>query len=102
MAAQLAETARPIRELRPDVPASLADVLMRSLEKDPLRRPHSASVIVKTIDALHAVPTPPSAMPPSVAEAVPVSPDRSGWPTAFAAVAVLLLVAAAWWVGSNR
>ena len=102
MAAQLADTARPIRELRPDVPASLADVLMRSLEKDPLRRPHSASVIVKTIDALHAVPTPPSAMPPSVAEAVPVSPDRSRWPTAFAAVAVLLLVAAAWWVGSNR
>lgn len=101
MAAQLAETPRPIRELRPDVPAALANTLMRCLEKDPLQRPHSASAIVKTIDALQATPAVRGASPPSVPVVTPAVYEPKPWRTAFAAVAVLLLVAAAWWVGRS-
>lgn len=56
MAAQLSETPAPLSDRRKDVPPALADVIMQCLEKDPHRRPHSASVIVKTIDAIQAQP----------------------------------------------
>ncbi len=102
MAAQLAETPRPVRELRADIPASLADIVMRCLEKDPLQRPHSATVIVKTIDVLHTAAAPRSATPPSAPVTTGVEGQPAAWRTAFAAVAVLLLVAAAWWVGRSQ
>ena len=56
MAAQLSETPAPLSDRRKDVPPALAEVIMQCLEKDPHRRPHSASVIVKTIDAIQAQP----------------------------------------------
>ncbi len=101
MAAQLSETPKPVRELRADTPASLADILMRCLEKDPLQRPHSASVIIKTIDALHAAPAVRNS-PPSVPVVAPVAHEPQAWRTAFLAGAVLVLVAAAWWVGRSQ
>ncbi|MBW8768747.1 MAG: protein kinase [Gemmatimonadetes bacterium] len=52
LAAHLSESPRPIGELRPDVPASLADLVMRSLAKDPDARPQSASEIVRTLDTI--------------------------------------------------
>jgi tRNA A-37 threonylcarbamoyl transferase component Bud32/tetratricopeptide (TPR) repeat protein len=52
LAAHLSETPRPIGELRPDVPATLADLVMRSLAKDPDARPQSASEIVRTLDTI--------------------------------------------------
>ncbi len=56
MVAQVTEAPVEISQHRRDLPASLAEVLMQCLHKDPMQRPHSASVIVKAIDALHAVP----------------------------------------------
>ena len=102
MAAQLADSPRPIREVRADLPGPLADVLMRCLQKDPLQRPHSASVIIKAIDALHTAAPPPRATPPSVDSVTPAIPDASRWRTAFAAVALLLLAATAWWLGRHQ
>jgi len=95
LAAQVAEQPVALRELRADVPAALADVLMRYLEKDPLRRPHSASVAVKLLDGLSAGPT------ASDAPADAPSEKRSAtWRTTLVAVAaaVSLLASAAWWV----
>lgn len=56
MAAQVAEAPVPLGDQRGDIPMALADVIMQCLEKDPQQRPHSASVIVKTIDAFQAQP----------------------------------------------
>lgn len=56
MAAQIGEAPTPLGDQRSDIPAALADVIMQCLEKDPQKRPHSASVIVKTIDAFQAQP----------------------------------------------
>lgn len=102
MAAQLVDSPRPIREVRAELPGPLADVLMRCLQKDPLQRPHSASVVINTIDALLAAVPPRRATPPSVDTVTPAKPDASRWRTTFAAVAVLLLAATAWWLGRPR
>src|SRR5689334_2966418 len=52
LAAHLSETPRPIGELRSDVPATLADLVMRCLAKDPDARPQSASEIVRVLDTI--------------------------------------------------
>lgn len=52
MAAQVQDPPPPLRDVRPDLPEALTSVIMRCLHKDPLQRPHSASVIVKVIDEL--------------------------------------------------
>jgi serine/threonine-protein kinase len=105
MAAQLSETPKPLRDLRAELPGTLAEVLMRCLEKDPLQRPHSASTIVKVIDALHVAPTVERATPqtpPEVTPAAAPAPRMTLLRTAFAAVAILVLVATAWWVGRGK
>ena len=51
LAAHLAEIPEPVQELRPDVPRTLADVVMRCLEKEPGARPESASAILPILDA---------------------------------------------------
>lgn len=100
MAAQLAEAPVPLSERRADVPQTLADVLMRCLEKDPLKRPHSASVVVKVLDGLSAQPQP-AVIAPAAAEFTGTAKATSSLRTAALAVLVLLLAAAAWWVGSH-
>ncbi len=50
MAAQMQDPPPPLHQIRPDLPEALVNVIMRCLHKDPLQRPHSASVIVKVID----------------------------------------------------
>ncbi len=51
LAAHITETPLPIHELRPDAPASLSDLVMRLLEKDPAHRPASAAEVGRTLDA---------------------------------------------------
>jgi tetratricopeptide (TPR) repeat protein len=52
MAAHMSETPQHIATLRPDTPDSLAALVMRCLEKDPDRRPASASELVATLDTV--------------------------------------------------
>jgi serine/threonine protein kinase len=54
LAAHINEAPVPIWTLRPRLPAPLASLVMGCLEKDPDRRPRSASVIVETLDSLSA------------------------------------------------
>ena len=50
LAAHMGEVPRPIADLRPDVPATLADLVMRCLAKDPAERPQTAGDIVRVLE----------------------------------------------------
>jgi serine/threonine-protein kinase len=50
LAAHLSETPRSLSELRPDVPAALASLVMRCLEKEPDRRPQNAQQILTALE----------------------------------------------------
>ena len=50
LAAHMSEPPRPITDLRPDVPAPLADLVMRCLAKDPNARPQTAVEIVRVLE----------------------------------------------------
>jgi tetratricopeptide (TPR) repeat protein/tRNA A-37 threonylcarbamoyl transferase component Bud32 len=52
LAAHMGEAPKPITELRPDIPAPLADLVMRCLAKDASGRPQSAQEIVKLLDTV--------------------------------------------------
>jgi len=52
LAAHMSEQPRAIAALRPDVPASIAELVMRCLAKDPQDRPQSASDIVRALDGV--------------------------------------------------
>ncbi len=83
IAAQLTERPRPIRELRRDIPARLAALVSRCLEKRPADRFQSADDLVRAIDELITA----AAVPPGV---------RRRW-IAAAVSAVALLGAAVGW-----
>jgi serine/threonine-protein kinase len=51
IAAHFNETPRPLGERRPDVPAAIATMVMRCLEKDPGRRPQTAAEVLDALDA---------------------------------------------------
>ena len=50
LAAHMSEAPKPISELRPDTPAGLADLVMKCLEKEPGKRPQSATELVLALD----------------------------------------------------
>ena len=52
LAAHMGEAPRPITELRGDTPASLADLVMRCLAKDPDARPQTAGDIVRVLETM--------------------------------------------------
>jgi tRNA A-37 threonylcarbamoyl transferase component Bud32/tetratricopeptide (TPR) repeat protein/TolB-like protein len=56
MAAHMGETPRPIEELRPDCPATLARLIARCLAKDPVRRPASADELLRELDVTTSAP----------------------------------------------
>jgi tetratricopeptide (TPR) repeat protein len=59
LAAHMGEQPRPISELRPDIPATLADLVMRCLSKDVEGRPQRASDIVRVVDSVTSAGTTP-------------------------------------------
>ncbi|HEY2904960.1 MAG TPA: serine/threonine-protein kinase, partial [Vicinamibacterales bacterium] len=63
LAAHMSETPAPITDIRADVPAPLADLVMRCLEKDAEKRPQSAGEIVRALDTITSGSGMPS-MPP--------------------------------------
>src|SRR5262245_4984681 len=52
LGAHLGETPRDVRELRPDAPPVLTDLVMRCLAKDPDHRPSQASDLVRVLDSV--------------------------------------------------
>jgi eukaryotic-like serine/threonine-protein kinase len=52
LAAQMGETPQPILELRPDLPAELADMVMQCLAKDADDRPQTAADVVRVLDTV--------------------------------------------------
>jgi serine/threonine protein kinase len=60
IAAQISQTPRPIDEVRGDVPSSLASLISRAMEKDPVDRPQTAGELVKALDDAPAVTPRPS------------------------------------------
>ncbi|MFL5620109.1 MAG: protein kinase domain-containing protein [Gemmatimonadaceae bacterium] len=52
LAAQMGETPQPVNELRPDVPAALAQLVMKCLAKDADDRPQRASDIVRVLETV--------------------------------------------------
>ncbi len=50
IAAHMSESPKPVSDLRPDCPRSLARLVMRCLEKDPQNRPQTAGEVIKSLD----------------------------------------------------
>ena len=51
LAAQISEAPPPLATRRSDIPAALVDVIMQCLEKDPARRPRSATEITRRLES---------------------------------------------------
>jgi serine/threonine protein kinase/Tfp pilus assembly protein PilF len=56
LAAILRDTPRSLEELRPDLPRQFSRLVSRCLEKDPARRPASAAVLKRDLDAVRRSP----------------------------------------------
>jgi serine/threonine-protein kinase len=89
LAAHMSEAPRPIAELRADVPAPLADLVMRCLEKNPADRPQGAQELVRALDTIGS--TSGAAAPARATTKRPVGGRRR---TAYGALALLLVTAA--------
>ncbi|MGE0440653.1 MAG: protein kinase [Gemmatimonadales bacterium] len=83
LTAHLCQTPEAVQTWRPDVPPSLADLVMRCLAKSPAERIGSAAEIVTALDPL----TTPAGLTPS-SLAVPKPPSRMLVPGLVAAVAI--------------
>lgn len=88
--AHLTTPPAPLRDRRSDVPDALANLIERSLAKDPADRPQSAGEMLATLDAAIT----PSATTPATAaiRAAPVASSRS-WRTPVITAAVVAFVA---------
>jgi eukaryotic-like serine/threonine-protein kinase len=94
LAAHLAETPKPVRELRPETSPSLASLVSRCLAKRAVDRPASANEILQTLGAI-ATPSGGHVMTATPAERR--SGRRSVALGSVVAVLVVLMLATAWW-----
>ena len=88
IAAHIAEAPKPLRELAPHVPASLAALVMRCLAKDPRERPASAAELIGVLGA------------PS--SAVPIAARASKRVAVVASLVALLLLAGGLYAWRSR
>jgi serine/threonine-protein kinase len=87
VSAQISEPPPPVGSRRTDVPAPLAALVMRALEKDPARRPQSAREVLSALDALA---TPSAGEPGSASSRVTGSrPVPRRWSRGLLAVTLL-------------
>jgi serine/threonine protein kinase len=63
LAAQLTELPAPLAARRYDIPAALAEIVMRCLEKDPNDRPRTAAEITRVLESADAISGPVAALP---------------------------------------
>jgi serine/threonine-protein kinase len=66
LAAQLTELPAPLAARRYDIPAALADTVMKCLEKDPNDRPRTAGDITRVLEGADAISGPVAALPETV------------------------------------
>jgi hypothetical protein len=105
------EHPRPVRQLNPDVPAALSDLVMRLLAKDPAGRPASARAVLEELQSIKrgaggrrpaAQSKAPPGDPPDRSEPLPALPlpkrrtagARKRWPWVAGAEAGLMAAAA--------
>ncbi len=85
MMSVVTEQPEPLREIRPDLPAPLAALVMRCLEKSPDRRPQTVTEIIAALKALSApapqdsANTSSASWDPTSADVLPPAPGRSTW-----------------------
>ncbi len=89
--AHLTEAPRPLGEVRPDVPAALAALIMRCLEKDPADRPATAGEVLEGLEDPTAISGTVSAQIAGIPQRSQRGIRRAGW---LAAGVVLALVVA--------
>jgi serine/threonine-protein kinase len=95
VAAHLTQPAPPLAQARANVPPALAALVMRCLEKRPADRPQSAAELLEAIEALA---TPTTAVPPSRRPAGEVSGGGGyrRWAIVLVALLALVTVGAVW------
>jgi serine/threonine protein kinase/TolB-like protein/Tfp pilus assembly protein PilF len=96
LAAQLTEPPTPIGHRRYDVPAALAQLIMRLLEKDPGKRPKTANEVIRSLED-------PSVVSGTFASAQPAKrdkPKRVIWALAGAGILASVAAGSAWF--TNR
>jgi serine/threonine-protein kinase len=92
LAAQLTEIPSPISSRRYDVPAALATLIMRLLEKEPAKRPKTANEVARALEDPSVVSgTFVSATPPKKAQ-----PKRVIWALAGAGILASIAAGGAW------
>ena len=104
------DTPKPVRELNPDVPPELADLVTRLLEKEPAKRPQSAREVIQALQAVGrtsgastatvsaVIPPAPAPAPaetaPTPAKSAPGGRKRRPWIVAAVAAGFLAMAAA--------
>jgi eukaryotic-like serine/threonine-protein kinase len=106
LAAHATQPVRPLASVRPSVPAVLAELVMRLLEKRPADRPQTADEVLSLLEAAtpaQLVPTVPVPSPDiERAAAVPPHPGRGRWMVAGGVAALALVASIAWLTNRDK